>query len=222
VLDINTGKPILDANGQPMKEKLPSFSNWAPRVSATYDLFGNGKTSIHASYSLYYQTKITLANALGGLSTQPALTWGPNQGSGICATAAGAPCWQDKNLDQLVQANELIGTPTTNANGFDLATGILNPAGNAVSQDAKLARTRVHHGRPARADPEPRGGRRLRVSQLRSRHGELSGRLSARIVAVPVVEHLRGAVLLHGSGDADPGADDDPQRRPPRRRTPPA
>ena len=54
-------QPILDANGQPMTEKLPSFSNWAPRMSATYDLFGNGKTSVHASYSLYYQTKITLA-----------------------------------------------------------------------------------------------------------------------------------------------------------------
>jgi hypothetical protein len=142
VLDVNTGLPILDANGQPKKEKLPSFSNWAPRVSATYDLFGNGKTSVHASYSLYYQTKITLANSLGGLFIQPALTWGPNQGSGVCSTSAGAPCWQDLNLDQKVQANELIGTPTTNANGFDPATGIINPTGNAVSQDAKLQRTR--------------------------------------------------------------------------------
>src|SRR5262249_18618622 len=139
VRDLNTGQPILGADGQPLTQKLPAFSVWAPRVSATYDLFGNGKTSVHASYSLYYQTKITLANALGGLSPQPALTWGPNQGSGICATAAGAPCWQDTNLDQKVQANELIGNPTTNANGFDPLTGILTPGGNTVSKDAKLA-----------------------------------------------------------------------------------
>ena len=68
----------MDANGQPVKQQIPSFSNWAPRVSATYDLFGNGKTSVHASYSLYYQTKITLANSLGGLATQTTLTWGNN------------------------------------------------------------------------------------------------------------------------------------------------
>ena len=100
VLDVNTGLPILDAERQPVKEKLPSFSNWAPRVSATYDLFGNGKTSVHASYSLYYETKITLANSLGGLFTQPALTWGPNQGSGACSTAAGAPCWTRRQSRQ--------------------------------------------------------------------------------------------------------------------------
>ncbi|HUL73740.1 MAG TPA: hypothetical protein VLT86_11600, partial [Vicinamibacterales bacterium] len=142
VLDPNTGLPILGSDGQPIKEQLPSFSVWAPRVSATYDLMGNGKTSIHASYSLYYQTKITLANSLGGLFIQPALTWGPNQGSGLCSTTAGAPCWQDTNVDQFIQANELIGTPTTNATGFDPATGIITPGGNAVSKDAKLARTR--------------------------------------------------------------------------------
>ena len=59
-------------NGQ----KIQSFGNWSPRLSATYDLFGNGKTSVHASGSYYYDTKITLANSLGGLFTQTALTWG--------------------------------------------------------------------------------------------------------------------------------------------------
>ena len=53
-------------------KKIQSFSNWSPRLSATYDLFGNGKTSIHASGSYFYNTKITLANALGGLFTQTA------------------------------------------------------------------------------------------------------------------------------------------------------
>ena len=45
-------------------KKIQAFSNWAPRLSITYDLFGNGKTSAHASYSYYYATKITLANSL--------------------------------------------------------------------------------------------------------------------------------------------------------------
>ena len=49
-----------------------------PRLGATYDLMGDGKTSIHASFGYYYQTKITLANALGSLANQYRLTWGSN------------------------------------------------------------------------------------------------------------------------------------------------
>ena len=60
-------------------------------------------------------TKITLANALSGLFTTTTLTWGPNQSSGACSTTAGAPCWNDANGDSLVQANELIGIPTTSS-----------------------------------------------------------------------------------------------------------
>ncbi len=139
VLDPNTGEVIVDANGNPVLEKLPSFSVWSPRVSATYDLFGNGKTSLHASYSLYYQTKITLADSLGGLFTVTRLTWGNNNSNGTCTTRS---CWNDANHDGVVQAGELIGTPSSSSSRFDINTGVLSPAGNSVSQDAKLARTR--------------------------------------------------------------------------------
>ncbi len=122
--------------------KIQSFGNWSPRVSATYDLFGNGKTAVHASGSYYYQTKITLANSLTGLFDQPALTWGPNQASGACSTAAGASCWNDANRDTIVQANELIGTPTSSSGRFDLNTGVFAPAGNIVDPSAKIGRTR--------------------------------------------------------------------------------
>jgi hypothetical protein len=142
VIDPVTGNVMLDENGNPILETIPSFSNWAPRVSVIYDLRGNGKTSVRASYSLYYQTKITLANSLGGLATTTSLTWGPNASSGACSTTAGASCWNDKNLDGVAQADELIGTPTTSSSRFDLNTGVLSPAGNIVSPDAKLARTR--------------------------------------------------------------------------------
>ncbi|HKW02878.1 MAG TPA: carboxypeptidase regulatory-like domain-containing protein [Vicinamibacterales bacterium] len=142
VLDPNTGVAIKDANGNNVMEKIPAFSVWAPRVSATYDLFGNGKTSVHASYSLYYQTKITLANNLGGLSTTTSLQWGNNNSNGTCSTTAGASCWTDANRDGIIQIGELIGTPTTSSSRFDLNTGVLTPAGNSTSKDAKLARTR--------------------------------------------------------------------------------
>ena len=116
VLDPNTGQPILGADGQPVLETIPSFSVWSPRISATYDLMGNGKTNVHASYSLYYQTKITLADSLGGLFTSAVLTWGSNASSGACS---GTSCWTDANRDSVVQANELTGTPTSSSSRFD-------------------------------------------------------------------------------------------------------
>jgi Carboxypeptidase regulatory-like domain len=142
VIDPNTGSIKLDANGNPIQQQIPAFSVWAPRVSATWDLFGNGKTSLHASYSLYYQTKITLANNLGGLFSQPALTWGNNTTSGACSTVAGASCWNDANHDGIVQANELIGNPASSSSRFNTITGIFSPAGNSVDPNTKLQRTR--------------------------------------------------------------------------------
>jgi hypothetical protein len=120
-------------------EKLQSFSNWAPRFSATYDLLGNGKTSLKGTWSYYYATRITLANSLGGLFDVTTLTWGPNLASGACSTTAGAPCWNDANRDTIVQANELIGTGTSSSARF--VNGVLVPAGNNVDPSAQIGRT---------------------------------------------------------------------------------
>jgi hypothetical protein len=105
----------------------------------TYDLFGNGKTALKLSGGYYYQTKITLADSLNGLFDQPALTWGGNNSNGTCPAAR---CWTDANMDGFVQANELIGNPTSSSSRFDLTTGIFRPAGNIVDPDTELARTR--------------------------------------------------------------------------------
>jgi hypothetical protein len=121
-------------------KKIQPFSNWSPRLSATYDLFGNGKTQVHASGSYFYNTKITLANALGGIFTQTRLRWGPNQSSGACSTTANAGCWTDANLDGLVQISELSGTPSSSSSRF--VNGVLLPAGNIVDPSAKIGRTR--------------------------------------------------------------------------------
>jgi hypothetical protein len=120
-------------------ERLQSFNNVSPRLSATFDLFGDGKTSVHASGSYYYQTKITLANSLSGLFTPTSLTWGGNASSGACA---GSSCWTDLNLDSVVQGNELTGTPSSSNSRFDITTGVLQPAGNIVDRSTKIGRTR--------------------------------------------------------------------------------
>lgn len=122
-------------------EELRPFSNFSPRASLTYDLFGNGKTALKATGSYYYATKITLANSLSGLGGVT-LTWGNNQNSGACSTTPGASCWTDANRDGVIQRTELIGIPSSNNARFNLTTGVLDPAGNIVSDDAELARTR--------------------------------------------------------------------------------
>ena len=93
-------------------KKIQPFGNWSPRVSATYDLFGNGKTQVHASGSYFYDTKITLANALGGLVHADPLTLGTEPSSGACSTTAERRAGPTPTCDGLVQVNELIGTPT--------------------------------------------------------------------------------------------------------------
>lgn len=121
-------------------QKIQPFGNWSPRVSVTYDLLGDGKTSLRGTWSYFYATKITLANALTGLFTQTTLTWGPNASSGACSTTAGASCWNDANRDSIIQPSELIGEPTASSTRF--VNGVLLPAGNIVDEDAQIDRTR--------------------------------------------------------------------------------
>jgi hypothetical protein len=118
-------------------KKIQSFGNLSPRVSATYDLFGNGKTQIHGNFAYFYDTIITLADGLGGLNTTTYLTYGPNASSGSCR---GSSCWTDTNLDGIVQPNELSGTPTPSSAQFK--NGVLVPVGNSVDPSAKIGRTR--------------------------------------------------------------------------------
>jgi hypothetical protein len=127
-IDSTTGKAIQ------------AFGNWGPRASFTYDVFGNGKTSVHVSGGYYYSTKITLATSLSGLFSQPALTWGDSDGNGNCV--ADTSCWTDANHDGKVQANELIGIPTSSSSRFNSTTGVFAPAGNLVDPSAKIGRTR--------------------------------------------------------------------------------
>ncbi len=119
-------------------EELRAFHQFSPRVSMTYDLFGNGKTALKASGSYYYQTKITLANALSGLGNF-IVGWGPNQASGACSVTAGASCWTDANRDGLIQRPELVGIAALPSN---FVNGSIVASGNRVADSAKLSRTR--------------------------------------------------------------------------------
>jgi hypothetical protein len=130
------GETMTDAS---TGKKIQSFSNWSPRVSATYDLFGNGKTQVHGSGSYYYNTKITLANGLGGVNNLARLRWGPNLSSGACNPSSSG-CWTDANRDGVIQVSELTGAPSYSSERF--LNGIFVPVGNTVDPSAKIGRTR--------------------------------------------------------------------------------
>ena len=120
-------------------EKIRPFGNLSPRLSLTYDLFGNGKTALKAAGGYYYKTRETLADNLSGLFQVTRLTFGSNMNNGTCT---GASCWTDANMDGVIQANELTGTPTSPSSRFNTTTGVFAPAGNSVDPSTKIARTR--------------------------------------------------------------------------------
>ena len=120
-------------------EKIRPFGNLSPRLSVTYDLFGDGKTASRPAVGYYYKTRETLADNLSGLFQVTRLTFGSNNTNGTCA---GTSCWTDANMDGVVQANELTGVPTSSSARFNTTTGVFAPAGNSVDPDTQIARTR--------------------------------------------------------------------------------
>jgi hypothetical protein len=120
-------------------EQIRPFANLSPRLSVTYDPFGNGKTAIKAAGSYYYKTRETLADNLSGLFSVTRLTFGSNANNGTCT---GTSCWTDANADGVVQGNELTGVPTANSARLNTTTGVFAPAGNAVDPSTKISRTR--------------------------------------------------------------------------------
>jgi len=116
-----------------------TFNNFSPRVSATYDLTGHGTTALHASFNYYYDTEITLADGLDNLGRVSA-TFGSNLNSGACSAVAGSSCWNDANHDGIVQANELIGTPSFSSSRF--VNGVLTNLVPNVDPNLEIGRTR--------------------------------------------------------------------------------
>jgi carboxypeptidase family protein len=107
------------------------WKDWGPRLSATYDLFGTGKTVLKASYALYFE-QAGLINTLGG-----------NPAGEIELNAP----WNDLNGDLFVQHNEVDWTQLTVEGGnFDLSTGL--PA-QVVSQNVVDANIRNDRTREA-------------------------------------------------------------------------
>ena len=123
-------------------KKIQSFSNWSPRVSATYDLFGNGKTlGPRQRLVLLRRRRSRWPTRSAACSRRPALTLGHRTSRAAPAARPRRGCWTDANLDGLVQANELTGDAERRA-ARGSSNGVLLPAGNIVDPSAKIGRTR--------------------------------------------------------------------------------
>jgi hypothetical protein len=89
-------KDVVDADGNHL-DRLPNWNDFSPRLSATYDLFGDAKTAIKASYNKY------MVNWAAGFAQRyNPMTFSNDQRS-----------WRDLNGDDIAQDNE-IG-PSNNA-----------------------------------------------------------------------------------------------------------
>ena len=182
--------------------EIQPFGNWSPRVSATYDLFGSGKTQVHASGSYYYDTKITLANSLGGISSLARLTWGSNRSDGL---------QHGRGRVVLERRQSRPGDPAERADrDADLEHEPAGPddrhpvAGGEHRRSQHEDRTHARSDRrhAARAHGELRGRCRLHLPEVRSRDGGLSGRLPAGRSGLPAGADLRaGDLLRSGNGD---------------------
>ncbi|HEY7476040.1 MAG TPA: TonB-dependent receptor [Vicinamibacterales bacterium] len=109
------------------------FNDIAPRLSATLDLFGDGRTAAKASYAMYFAQGVgtsSVRSNTGGVT----LTFGFPSGSNTSR-------WTDANGDRIVQPEELTGTPPF-PNRYNPATGQLDPNVNQVDPGLKSARTR--------------------------------------------------------------------------------
>ncbi|HEV3217993.1 MAG TPA: carboxypeptidase regulatory-like domain-containing protein [Vicinamibacterales bacterium] len=91
----------------PERDNVPNWNNdLAPRVSAAYDLFGDGKTAIKASFSKYYQ----VLTALFGQTYAPSTVSESRNWFDCDINAAGTACSGvnlPTNGDGIAQANEI-------------------------------------------------------------------------------------------------------------------
>ena len=92
------GSSLVDASGNAMTH-VPNWNNFSPRLSATYDVFGNAKTALKASYNKY------MVNWAGGYAQR----YNP------MTLQSDTRSWKDLNGDDIAQDNE-IGP--SNINGF--------------------------------------------------------------------------------------------------------
>ncbi len=105
-----------------------AWNDVSPRLSATYDLFGTGKTVLKGTYAFYYNQAGLFSDNLN-----------PNRGVEVRVE------WDDKNGDQFIQSDEISHDPAdarVTFGNIDLSTGAPVPSTNTIDPGLKNSRTR--------------------------------------------------------------------------------
>jgi hypothetical protein len=125
---------ILPAQCFEGADRNVNFSDVSPRLSATYDLFGTGKTVVKGGFAQYYGQGVGLSGALSLLGSVTV----------TFQNTTSRTCWNDANGDTIVQRDELnlvdplcISYPST----FDEETGLRTQSLNQVDPNLLNDRT---------------------------------------------------------------------------------
>jgi hypothetical protein len=99
------------------------FNNIVPRVGATYDVMGDGKTVLKANWGRFsFNTGVNLADAVNPNTSTQYAVW----------------TWNDLNGDKKYQDNEKVGTAPTQQFGGNVSTTIDPNISNSYADEASL------------------------------------------------------------------------------------
>jgi hypothetical protein len=116
---------ILPALEFPGADSGVTFADWSPRLGATYDVTGTGKTVAKASFAVYYGQGIFTAGTLNPVGESRVRF-----------------AWSDRNGDLVVQRNEVNTSRILSRSNYNVddPTSVVSP--NRVDPDLKDDRTR--------------------------------------------------------------------------------
>jgi hypothetical protein len=116
---------ILPALAFPGADSGVTFTDWSPRLGATYDLLGTGKTVAKASFAIYYGQGIFTGGTLNPVGESRVRY-----------------AWTDRNGDLFVQRNEIDTSRILSRSNYNIddPTSVVSP--NQVDQDLRNDRTR--------------------------------------------------------------------------------
>ena len=140
----------------PEQSEVVAFNNFVPRLGATYDLTGEGKTVLKANWGrFYFNTGVSLADAINPNTGDQYADWN----------------WTDRNNDRIYQEGEET-TLITRFGG--VANASIDP------EPGELLHRRGVGLRRARGDRGPRRARRLRLQEGQQRLAAVQRRPSVR------------------------------------------
>jgi hypothetical protein len=121
----------------PEVDNVPNWKNWSPRLGASWDLFGNGKTALKVSLGKYLEGPALniytrLADPAASIAVSATRSWTDTNGNGLpdCdlgTAAANGECGPNNNVNfgnSIVTTRYASDVPTTRITSWEFSTAI--------------------------------------------------------------------------------------------------